>query len=353
VLLSLLTVGALQATCLVLPPGQDLADWTTAASRIGLAVVPAGQPGDVKIAHAGGRWEIQANGRVLLVDVPDSAEEREDIAVLAWGLADDPVVAVAPPPAPARTPRARPRVAPASSPTPVVAVAALFPVETPLPPSPPPVDPDERDLPDDLFERETVCRAPPALLPWMGVDARVLVRSSTEAALTPEVQVGLVRGPLRVGLGVAHDVEVFPGFGPTPGLDAWEGRLRMAWRPGEGFLSPVLGVESGISRRAWTASSEASPGGDFRGEPIALSPPGQDSGRAAPGSSFEESVGVVGAGFGFHVRPTSRLGVGLQFQTEHDVGVLSSSDAGVPENPGWDFSFGLGFEAALGRGSRR
>ncbi len=298
--------GRAQAASIQLPAGEDPARWSLALQMGDFSV-----PGDVLIVDRGAQWEIQVRDgagvvRTATVDEPQTAQAREDVALLAssllrplgpgagWGLPVLPVIAPDPP-------EPRPRPLPPPPDLEALLAAQEF--------APQPVAPPDPGLP--LPIRAGRLGGEPSRVevfredrPWLVLDQRAI----WQPGFRPTAGLGGSVGwrpvaPLLVGIGV----EGQPSSALTVDPEARMGQIGVMGQVWWAADPLRLGLEGGC---AWRTFS-------WRGQALGTWPVAQIGGMAA--AYLELWPGVV-------ARPWlgARLDLtpGRLTQGELDVGIV-------------------------------
>lgn len=266
-----------------LPAGEVAADWQKPLALAGLAVGSPGSGAWVELVASDGKWIVRvrdATGAMHEAPVapPDTAQEREDVALLAASLLEPMgfvpmVTGPAPDPPEPGPPHRVPTPLPTEPAPPSSGVAVRTPTPLPTEPAPPvtEVPPAEPPPPDPTPPVATPPVAappeiPPAEVPKapperLHLEARVALLTELRLGMSPVVggwgEVTLAPpGPFRVGLAAGGSTTgVLTGASVPATLTSAGGAVWLGYSPQEGF--PLgLAAGGGVAFR-WFSQDDA------------------------------------------------------------------------------------------------
>ncbi len=238
-LLLLLLSLARAAVPVRLPAQEAPSDWAEALALAGLGVGTPGEGPWVEIVAGPSQWVVRVRDRAgavheSTVPPPRTAQEREDLALLAASLLQPMAVQAPPKPPPPAPPPPKPK--------PVVVEAPA-----PPPPEPPPPEPQPEPVPEPV--------APPPPAPALALSGRLGLageaRPYTNLTGLAWAELQLVGHPFRPALGVA----VTPPTGlpkVQADVDFWGGEAWLgAWYAAEAPVRFDFGLAVGVAARAF------------------------------------------------------------------------------------------------------
>lgn len=265
VLLAFALAQASAAVPVRLPAGESVEAWAEAIALAGLSVGTPGEGPWVEILASGGQWIVRVEDRDGVmreapVPAPRTAQDREDVALLAASMLQPMRVSAPAKPAPTPTPAPTPARA-----KPVVEQTAPSPAPAPVPAATGPVWPPSEPVAPTAAPAasEPVMEAPPPAAPTgPTLVARFGVAGEARLATRPtvlgwaELQ-GVGEGPFRPALGFGLTAPAtLPELSTEVafwGGEAWAG----AWYAATAPVRFDLGLAAGLAARSFVQDGEA------------------------------------------------------------------------------------------------